>query len=176
MGLQHLVCLKKPVGCNSVMHNSCFFIPFMFPKTDSEPNPAPMWQIMERLQQCFICEQMCLYFRCPFQGRDWVNRGKMANSIILIENRKSNRGHRVNEYWGAWEMFSIHPVNVSASLQLPYKELPVNTNRIPALPLSSGLYHNSWRSCLSQCLQALLLFQIQDAGTHNWFSLGKWPF
>lgn len=82
MGLKHLVCLKKPVGCNSVMHNSCFFVPFMFPKTDSEPNPAPMWWIMERLQQCFICEQMCLYFRCPFWGGSWVNRGKVANSII----------------------------------------------------------------------------------------------
>lgn len=52
-------------------------------------------------------------------------------------SRKSNRGHRANEYGGAWEMFSVPPVDVSASFQLPYKELPENANRIPAPQISS---------------------------------------
>lgn len=47
----------------------------------------------------------------------------------------------MNEYGGAWKMFSLHPVNESASLQLPYKELPENANRILAPQLSSDLYH-----------------------------------
>lgn len=71
-----------------------------------------------------------------------MNRGKVANSIILTETESQIEDTRVNEYGEAWEMFSVHPVNVSASLQLPYEELPENANRIPASSslLSAGTF------------------------------------
>lgn len=85
---------------------------------------------MERLQQGFICEQMCLYFRCPFQGGNWANAGKVANQMILIEvSRKAHRGRTAKgDGGGLWRCLLF-----TQPLCLPLsncKELAGNVQRI----------------------------------------------
>ena len=75
---------------------------------------------------------MCLYFTCPFQGGNWANRGKVANPIILIEAESQIEDLQQMKTGGAVKMCSVHPVNVSVSFQLHYKEVAENVNRIPA--------------------------------------------